>query len=228
MPSADVAVIGAGLAGLLTAVRLAENGARVAVLSEGNGALHWAGGPIDLGFRPGARSAAAVVGPQKGATAADVAALDAALATFAGVLGRELGRDARDEPGAGAAGGLGAALLALGAVRRSGAALVRELTGLDEALDGAAIAITGEGSFDWQSLRGKLVTSVAAGAAERGLPCLVLAGQVAVGRREAAAAGVDAAYAVTEHAGSVEASLADPAGTLEALAASVAAQWGGR
>jgi glycerol-3-phosphate dehydrogenase subunit B len=62
MPSADVAVIGAGLAGLLTAVRLAENGARVVVLSEGNGALHWAGGPIDLGFRPGARTAAAVVG----------------------------------------------------------------------------------------------------------------------------------------------------------------------
>jgi glycerol-3-phosphate dehydrogenase subunit B len=61
MPSADVAVIGAGLAGLLTAVRLAENGARVVVLSEGNGALHWAGGPMDVGFRKGARSAATVV-----------------------------------------------------------------------------------------------------------------------------------------------------------------------
>lgn len=59
MPSADVAVIGAGLAGLLTAVRLAEDGARVVVLSEGNGALHWAGGPIDLGFRPAARNAGA-------------------------------------------------------------------------------------------------------------------------------------------------------------------------
>lgn len=176
----------------------------------------------------GPEGAAAVFGPQKGATAADVAALDAALEIFAGVLRGELGRDVRDEPGAGAAGGLGAALLALGAVRCSGAALVRELTGLDQALDGATIAITGEGSFDWQSLRGKLVTSVAAGAAERGLPCLVLAGQVAVGRREAAAAGVDAAYSVAEHAGSVETSLADPAGTLEALAVSVATQWGGR
>jgi len=62
MPSADVAVIGAGLAGLLTAVRLAERGARVVVLAEGNGALHWAGGPIDLGFRPGARNAGAAVG----------------------------------------------------------------------------------------------------------------------------------------------------------------------
>ena len=62
MPSADVAVIGAGLAGLLTAVRLAERGARVVLLAEGNGALHWAGGPIDLGFRPRARSADAAVG----------------------------------------------------------------------------------------------------------------------------------------------------------------------
>ena len=61
MPSADVAVIGAGLAGLLTAVRLAENGARVVVLAEGNGALHWAGGPIDLGFTPRARNAAGAV-----------------------------------------------------------------------------------------------------------------------------------------------------------------------
>jgi glycerol-3-phosphate dehydrogenase subunit B len=61
MPSADVAVIGAGLAGLLTAVRLAEDGARVVVLAEGNGALHWAGGPIDLGFAPRARNAAGAV-----------------------------------------------------------------------------------------------------------------------------------------------------------------------
>ena len=61
MPSADVAVIGAGLAGLLTAVRLAEGGARVVVLSEGYGTLHWAGGPIDLGFVPGAATAAEAV-----------------------------------------------------------------------------------------------------------------------------------------------------------------------
>ena len=61
MPSADVAVIGAGLAGLLTAVRLAEGGAQVVVLSEGNGTLHWAGGPIDLGFAPRASDAADAV-----------------------------------------------------------------------------------------------------------------------------------------------------------------------
>jgi len=178
----------------------------------------------------GRHGAAAVFGPQKGADDATVAELDAALAVFAGALAAALGADVRDEQGAGAAGGMGAALLALGARRVSGAGLVRELVGLDAALDGlagdgAGLAVTGEGSFDWQSLRGKLVTTVAQAAADRGVPCLVLAGQVSVGRREAAAAGVDAAYSVADDAGGVEASMADPEGTLAALAARVAAQW---
>jgi glycerate kinase len=173
----------------------------------------------------GTHGAAAVFGPQKGADAATVADLDAALAGFAGILP---GPDVRDEPGAGAAGGLGAALLACGARRVSGAGLVRELVGLDAALDRAALAVTGEGSFDFQSLRGKLITSVARAAAERGIPCLVLAGQVTVGRREAAAAGVESAYSVAEDAGGVAASLADPPGTLAALAERVARRWSRR
>lgn len=176
----------------------------------------------------GPHGAAAVFGPQKGADDAGVAALDAALGVFAGVLAAATGVDVRDEPAAGAAGGLGAALLALGAVRESGAGMVRELTGLDAELDAAAadggLAITGEGSFDWQSLRGKLITAVARGAADRGMPCLVLAGQVSVGRREAGAAGVDATYAVVDEAG-LEASMADPAGTLASLAEQVARRW---
>ncbi|MDN5919719.1 MAG: glycerate kinase [Pseudonocardia sp.] len=176
----------------------------------------------------GTHGAAAVFGPQKGADAATVAELDAALAVFAGVLTAATGTDVRDEPAAGAAGGLGAALLALGARRESGAGLVRTLTGLDAELDAAAadggLAVTGEGSFDWQSLRGKLITVVARGAAARGMACLVLAGQVSVGRREAGAAGVDTAYAVADACG-LEASLADPAGTLASLAEQVARRW---
>lgn len=175
----------------------------------------------------GPHGAAAVFGPQKGADAAGVEELDAALARFADLLAG-LGRDVRDEPGAGAAGGLGAALLACGAVRVSGAGLVRELVGLDAELDRADLAITGEGSFDWQSLRGKLITAVARGAADRGVPCVVLAGQVSVGRREAGAVGVDSAYSVADDAGGVAASMADPAGTLAALAARVAARWSRR
>jgi glycerate kinase len=173
----------------------------------------------------GRHGAAAVFGPQKGADDAAVAELDAGLARFADVLAAALGTDVRDEPGAGAAGGLGAALLACGARRVSGAGLVRELVGLDAALDAADLAVTGEGSFDWQSLRGKLVTAVARAAADRALPCLVLAGQVSVGRREMGAAGVDAAYSVADDAGGVESSMADPAGTLAALAAQVAGRW---
>ncbi|MGQ0482960.1 MAG: glycerate kinase family protein [Pseudonocardia sp.] len=178
----------------------------------------------------GRHGAAAVFGPQKGADEEAVADLEAALARWAEVLAGATGRDPGEvavDPGGGAAGGLGAALLALGGRRVSGAGLVRELTGLDAALDDCDLVLTGEGSFDWQSLRGKLVTAVARGAAERGLPCVVLAGQVAVGRREAAAVGVAEAYSVAEHAGGVAASMADPAGTLADLAAEIAGQWTG-
>ncbi|MGH3977717.1 MAG: glycerate kinase, partial [Pseudonocardiaceae bacterium] len=176
----------------------------------------------------GPHGAAGVFGPQKGADAAEVQRLEAALARWADVLEGATGLAVREQPGAGAAGGLGAALLALGAVCVSGAQLVRERTGLEAALDSAQLVITGEGSFDVQSLRGKLVTSLSAGAAERGVPCIVLAGQVSVGRREAAAVGVVAAYSAAEEAGSVQAALADPAGTLAAAAERAARCWGGR
>jgi glycerate kinase len=169
----------------------------------------------------GPHGAARTFGPQKGATPEDVEELESRLAAWSGLVGAQF----RDKPGAGAAGGLGFGLFLLGATRVSGAGLVRDLTGLDKAMADAQLVLTGEGSFDWQSLRGKLVTSVASGAAERGLPCLVLAGQVSVGRREAAAAGIEASFAVVDHAGSVEAAFADPAGTLAALAQHVAGQW---
>jgi glycerate kinase len=176
----------------------------------------------------GRYGAAEVFGPQKGAGPEQVRELEAALARWADVLEGATGRAVRELPSAGAAGGLGAALLGLGAERVSGAQLVAERTGLDDALDSAELVVTGEGSFDWQSLRGKLVTALAGGAARRGLPCIVLAGQVSVGRREAAAVGISAAYAAAELAGSVQAALADPVGTLEAVAEHAARQWGGQ
>src|SRR5260370_710613 len=80
-------------------------------------------------------------------------------------------------PGAGADGGLGAAVLALGGSIRSGIGLIRDVTGLDEALEGADLVITGEGSVDDQSLRGKVVAGVAAAARDLGVPCIVLAGR---------------------------------------------------
>lgn len=178
----------------------------------------------------GEHGASATFGPQKGATAEDVAVLDAALARWARIAVRDLPTvppDLVSRPGAGAAGGLGAALLALGGRRESGIGLVRALVGLDMALDGAGLAVTGEGSVDWQSLRGKVITGVAAAATERGVPCVVLAGQVSLGQREMAAAGIDGAYSMAECAGSVEASLAEPDRWLAQVAERVAGQWSG-
>ncbi|HEY8472522.1 MAG TPA: glycerate kinase [Natronosporangium sp.] len=171
----------------------------------------------------GPHGASAVFGPQKGASEQDVGLLDAALARFAEILVRDLPGcppDLATLPGAGAAGGLGAALLALGGQRRSGIGLVRELTGLDQALATADLVVTGEGSFDAQSLRGKVVAGVAAAAAERGIPCLVAAGRVAVDPSDA---GVAAAASLVEHFdGDVERAMTRPAEGLRALAAEFA------
>ncbi|NKE62651.1 glycerate kinase [Lentzea sp. PSKA42] len=167
----------------------------------------------------GPHGAARTFGPQKGASPEAVERLEAKLAAM------DVLKPVSDIPGAGAAGGLGAALLSLGATVKSGAGLVRELTGLDAALADADIAVTGEGSFDWQSLRGKLITAVASGAAERGIPCIAIAGQVSVGRREMGAAGVQDAYSVSEHVGSVQKSIADARKSLVATAEHVAKQW---
>jgi glycerate kinase len=178
----------------------------------------------------GPAGATAAFGPQKGLRPEDLPRLDAALARWAEVAERDLPgapADLGSLPGAGAAGGLGAALLALGARRRAGLELVAAAVDLPGALDAADLVVTGEGSFDFQSLRGKVASGVAAAAAERGVPCVVLAGQVSVGRREAAAAGVEAAYSVAEEAGSVEAALARPADRLADLAARVARRWSG-
>lgn len=176
----------------------------------------------------GINGASAVFGPQKGATPADVSLLDAALARFGQALERDLAGAPADLialPGAGAAGGLGAAILALGGRQESGIGIVRAVIDLDGAAGAADLAITGEGSFDWQSLRGKAVIGVAAAAGAVGVPCVVLAGQVAVGRREMASVGIETAYAVADHAGSVEAAMAEPAARLADLAEHVASQW---
>ncbi|GAA3397639.1 glycerate kinase family protein [Cryptosporangium minutisporangium] len=176
----------------------------------------------------GIHGASAVYGPQKGATDNDVQILDAALEHWASILVAHLPGcppDLASLPGAGAAGGLGAALLALGGRREAGIALVRRLIGFDTEVAGADLVITGEGSFDFQSLRGKVVAGVASAASEHGAPCVVLAGQVQVGRQEAAAAHVDEARSMVEHAGSVERAMEDAAEVLTSLAARTAKDW---
>jgi glycerate kinase len=176
----------------------------------------------------GVYGASSVFGPQKGASREDVLLLDSALERFSGVLENDLPGcppGLAMLPGAGAAGGLGAALLALGGRCESGIDLVRRLSGLDAALDRVDLVITGEGSFDAQSLRGKVVAGVAGASRDRGLPCLVLAGRVSAGRRESAAIGVTETYSLVAHFGSVEEAMARPAEGLRAVAARLANQW---
>jgi len=171
----------------------------------------------------GEQGASAVFGPQKGADAALVRRLDAALGRFAGLT--DPSGTLRDAPGSGAAGGLGYGLLLLGGTVESGVARVLDAVGLDDLVATADVVVTGEGSFDSQSLRGKLPHGVARTAARHGVPCLVLAGRVAVDRDEAAAAGVTAAHSLVESAGSVQAALERSGPELRALAARVASAW---
>jgi glycerate kinase len=174
----------------------------------------------------GLHGASNVYGPQKGASREDVYRLDGALEQFAGVLEKAFGvAGLAGRPGGGAAGGIGAALIALGGRVVSGIGLVSTLIGLAKELDAADLVITGEGSFDHQSLRGKVVAGIAAGARDRGVPCIVLCGRNETGYREAAAAGVTETFSLTEHFGSEQLALAEPTRGLTELGGRLAAQW---
>jgi glycerate kinase len=128
----------------------------------------------------GDRGAAAVFAPQKGAGAGQVAALEAGLARLAAVVERDLGADPglREQPGTGAAGGFAYGLAAVGAVLVPGAELVCDRVGLDDALAGASVVLTGEGRLDASTASGKAPYEVARRARARGIPCLALVGAV--------------------------------------------------
>jgi glycerate kinase len=141
----------------------------------------------------GPEGASAIYGPQKGATPAMVAELDAALAHYAALLKRDLGTDVRDVPGAGAAGGLGAGLLAfLRATLTPGAPLILDTLRLDEHLRGAALLFTAEGRLDGQTVYGKSVAALAARARAQGVPVIALAGSLGAGYEALYQIGVDA------------------------------------
>ncbi|MGB8022015.1 MAG: glycerate kinase, partial [Candidatus Nanopelagicales bacterium] len=124
----------------------------------------------------GPRGAARGFAPQKGATPEQVELLESAMAHWSDLLGRSSdGRSAAIALGAGAGGGLGAALIRLGARRVPGIATVLEAARIEEAIDTADLVVTGEGAFDWQSLRGKVVSGVAVAALARAVPVVVLA-----------------------------------------------------
>lgn len=174
----------------------------------------------------GPDGAAAVYGPQKGAhTAETVEALESRLLAWARVLATETGAEVGATPGAGAAGGLGALLIAVGARMRSGAEIVGEATGRRAAIGRADVVVTGEGRLDLQTVRGKVLAHVAREARQSGTPVVVVAGQSALGEDEWRAMGAVAVHTSAEAAGSVEDALAFPVEHLTAAARRAAQEY---
>ncbi len=161
-----------------------------------------------------------VYGAQKGVREDRKVVLDAALENLA----RATDKKRALSKGAGAAGGLGFALLLLGATREPGIALVADAVGLPEKARRADLVVTGEGAFDFSSRSGKVPHGVAAIAAEALQPCIALAGRVLVGSREMRAVGIESAYSMVDLVGE-GASFEDPAGSLSALAERTARTW---
>ncbi len=158
----------------------------------------------------GPRGAAHIFGPQKGATPEQVEQLDAALRRFAQVSAKQLGRDASEQPGAGAAGGLGFAAYAfLSAQFRPGVQIVAELGGLADAIAGAALVITGEGRMDAQTLNGKTPAGVAALAREAGVPAVAIVGSLGEGYQALYEAGLYAAFSLVSGPMTLAQALAD-------------------
>jgi len=203
--------IGPGGAGLLDLARIDASGLDRAVRRVGVQAACDVDSPLT-----GPRGAAHVFGPQKGASADDVLLLDRALGHLAAVVHRDLGIDVRAVPGAGAAGGLGAGLVAfLGARLRPGVDLVMDAVRLWDHLEEADLVITGEGAFDASSLRGKVPAGVLAAARTIGVRALVLCGRAEVGPEDVEV------MSLTERFGTDRA-LGDARLALEDLAAEVA------
>lgn len=174
----------------------------------------------------GEQGASAVFGPQKGASPEQVRQLDAALARYAEVAARTLGQDHSLFPGVGAAGGLGFAARAFLKARfRPGVELVAEVSGLAEALQGADLAITGEGRLDEQSLHGKTPIGVARLAREAGVPLIALAGSLGKGYGRLHQAGIAAAFSLVPGPISLAEAMAGAAGELEARAEELARLW---
>jgi glycerate kinase len=149
----------------------------------------------------GPHGASAIYGPQKGASPADVKELDAALAHYAAVIERDLGKRVAEVPGAGAAGGIGAGLIAfLDAELRPGAQLVAEVVGLEKRIAAADLVVTGEGRLDAQTAYGKTVATVARLARGQGRPVVALVGRVDDAREACSALGLEAALSIVPSA----------------------------
>ena len=199
---------GAGMAEALGAKLLTSNGKSISPGGWGLGALDTIN-LSDLDSRLGATTtvvacdvdnpltgmngAAHVYGPQKGATPEMVETLDANLARFASIVQRDMGRSVGDIPGSGAAGGLGAGLIAfLNAELKSGVEIIIDAVQLEKQLEGASFVVTGEGEINFQTVFGKTPVGVAKLAKTYGIPVIAIAGSIADGADKVHEAGIDA------------------------------------
>lgn len=171
----------------------------------------------------GPRGAAAVYGPQKGADESQVHALDGALTHWADVVAAATGRDHRADPGAGAAGGVGfAAVALLGGTLRPGVQFVLETIDFPGQLHGADLVVTGEGSLDEQTLNGKAPAGVAAAAREVGVPVVVVAGRCTLDDVQLKTAGFDAVYTLLNEADDADDAFHKPGPLLHGIGEKIA------
>ena len=167
----------------------------------------------------GPDGASSIFGPQKGATPEMVQELDAALANYARVVARDLGQDVAEHPGAGAAGGLGAGLMAFaGATLQSGIDMVCQVLDFDSLLDGADLVITGEGRADHSTIFNKAPVGVARHAQAHGVPTVLLAGGLGPGYEELYDHGLAAVVCIADRPMGFDVSLSRTAELLEAAA----------
>ena len=167
----------------------------------------------------GPEGASAIFGPQKGASPEMVQELDAALANYARVVTRDLGRDVSEQPGAGAAGGLGAGLMAFaGATLQSGIDMVCDVLDFDTLLEGADLVITGEGRADHSTIFNKAPVGVARHAHAHGVPTVLLAGGLGPGYEELYDHSLAAVVCISDRPMSFDVSLSRTAELLESAA----------
>jgi len=172
----------------------------------------------------GPKGASAVFGPQKGATPEMVVTLDENLTRYAALIARDLGVQLDRVAGAGAAGGMGAALLAFfGAELRPGIEIIVEAVGLDALVRDADLVITGEGRIDSQSIHGKTPIGVARLAKRYGKPVLAIAGCLSSDVGVVHEHGIDAVFSVLSQPGTVEQALRDAATNVRAASRNIAA-----
>jgi glycerate kinase len=172
----------------------------------------------------GPQGASAIFGPQKGATPEMVARLDDNLRHYARIIAKDLGHEVAEVPGAGAGGGIGAAMMVfLGGRLRPGSEIVTDAVGLDAAVADADLVLTGEGRIDGQTIQGKTPVGVARVAQRRGKPVIAIGGSLGNGAAAVHGYGIDAVFGSVSRPCTVEEALANAAANVRSAARNIAA-----